>query len=302
MELRGAIVAVTGASGFLGSHIACALLDAGASVRAVVRTPARAAWLAARGVEVKQADLVEPDALTTAFRGADVVVSNAALGSGQGELADFERINRAGTENVYRAVARAGVRRAIQISTVAVYQTRLYRRMDESTPLRPTTHRRRDWSDLTTDWRYALTKAQGEALAWSLAEELQIDLTVLRPGPVYGSRDPKLTAHLLERVSRRVVAAPTVGVPLVHAGDVARAVVGAIRNQGSAGNAYTLTGPSESMANVLRTLARVRQTGSRVVSIPIPITVRFDCSAARRDIDFEPRSLLEGLEETLGQS
>ena len=73
-------IALTGATGFLGSHIALALRGAGAAVCGVVRSPEKGAWLNQHhNVELAQADLAEPASLRKAFTHCDAVVANAAL-------------------------------------------------------------------------------------------------------------------------------------------------------------------------------------------------------------------------------
>src|SRR5258705_12986506 len=79
MDLRGSAIAVTGATGFLGRYIVDVLLARGAHVIGVVRNPGRVPELAARGVELRQADLAERDRLARGFPGAPAAVSNAAL-------------------------------------------------------------------------------------------------------------------------------------------------------------------------------------------------------------------------------
>lgn len=299
MQVHRTQVAVTGASGFLGSHIARALVERGASVRGVVRSPEKGRFLEPLGVSFERADLAETEQLERAFRGMHVVVANAALGGHGSSLEDFARANVGGTENVLRAAQAAGVRRVIQISTVAVYRTQLFRAMGEDAPPYDVKQRRFNWSDLTTDWRYARTKTLAEQRAWELADELDLQLTALRPGPIYGSRDPKLTARWLQQAERPVNVVPTVGVPLVHAGDVAGAVVGAINNDASSGRAYNLAGPPTSPHRVFRELEHLRGRGPRLLVVPLPLSVRYDTRRAEVDLGFRSRPLRAGLLEVL---
>src|SRR4051812_3914027 len=126
MELANKTVAVTGASGMLGAYLCRALLGAGARVVGVVRNPKKARFLEREGVEFREADLMDRAALTAAFHGADAVVSNAALYDVRNQRwADNYRANKEGTENVYEAVAAAGIKRVIHISTFGVYRWRL---------------------------------------------------------------------------------------------------------------------------------------------------------------------------------
>ena len=109
-------IAVTGATGFLGSHIAQALCAHGATVRAVVRTPSKGAFLEAMGVELVKADLADSEGLKAAFTGCDAVISNAALAiRGRANWEAYYQANVQGTANVFEAIAAAGVPRAVQI-------------------------------------------------------------------------------------------------------------------------------------------------------------------------------------------
>lgn len=291
-------IALTGATGFLGGHLVDAFLAAGLPVRGVVRRPERARALTQRGVALAPADLADVEALTLGFLGAEVVVANAALGSYLGTLEDFVRANVGGAEHTLRAAAAAGVRRVVWISSTGVYRTRVWRRMGEDAE-RYGPVRRASWSDLTTDWRYALTKHLAEERATALAAELGVALTVLRPGPIYGSRDSRWTARFLRAHARRFVVAPTIGVPMVHAGDVARVVVAAVERPALAGRVYNVAGPPVSVVRVLRVLRRLTGRGPFVVPIPVPLWVRYDTTAAERDLGFEVRPLEDGLLEVL---
>ncbi|MCA9634339.1 MAG: NAD-dependent epimerase/dehydratase family protein [Myxococcales bacterium] len=302
-------VAVTGASGFVGSHIALELVRAGAEAIGVVRSPHKAGWLESRGVALRRADLAEIEAMAEAFEGCDVVVANAALGSNQGTLDELVRANTSGVKNTLAAAANAGIRRVIYISSVAVYQNRPLRWQTEESPRFDTDavaagRRQRSVSDLTTDWRYAHSKALAEDLAWSESERLGLQLTSLRPGPVYGSRDPKLMPRLLRRLKLPVLPLPRVGMPLVHAADVALAVIGALKNPRSIGEAYNLSGPPTPLPEVFRELVRQGAAPGRrpvILSFPLPIWVGFDTSKAERDLGFRARSLREGFAEALNE-
>ena len=110
MQLGGATIAVTGATGFLGRYLVDLLLRRGARVVGVVRNPDRVPELRERGVELRRADLAERDRLAAGFRGADAVVSNAALLSLRTQRwADYVQTNVDGT--VERLRGRGGGRR-----------------------------------------------------------------------------------------------------------------------------------------------------------------------------------------------
>lgn len=298
----GTTVALTGATGFLGRHLAAAARDAGLRVIAVVRDPDRArAALLDTGLaeEVRRADLGEPDALAAAFAGVDVVLANAALGSWSGDADLYLRTNLDGTRNTIHAAARADVPRVVQVSTVAVYRPRLRHMLDEGAPRRDKDPPIFDPTRLTTDIRYSRTKTLAEDAARAAAQEHSLDLRIVRPGPIYGSHDTRFTARLVGSLRRPVVIQPTVGVPLVHARDVADATVEAARRTLPSGAAWNLAGPPVPLAEVHRTLRRLASRDGLVISLPVPLWAGFDCSAAERDLAFRNRPLEEGLAEVL---
>jgi dihydroflavonol-4-reductase len=301
MSLSDWTVAVTGATGFLGSHIALHLREQGAQARAVVRNPKKGEWLAEHGIALAEADLSDPEAMRRAFEDADAVVSAAALATGdRAGWEAFRAANIAGSDNLMRACVEAGIGRVVHVSTIAVYKNRLFRQSDESAPLLGEPGARPGWSRLVTNPHYALSKAIGERRAWEWADEHGIALTVLRPGPVIGSRDHKLTARYARGLARWIQPVPTFRIPHVHAGDVALAVSGALRNPDSAGRAYNVTGPPRSPWEVLRAWKRRRGHGAWLVPIPVPVWIDYDDGAAARDLGFRNRSLDEALEEIMG--
>ncbi|MSP56578.1 MAG: NAD-dependent epimerase/dehydratase family protein [Myxococcales bacterium] len=296
------LTAITGATGFLGSHLVDAVLRSGNAARGVVRSPDKARpYGAMQGpVEFVKGDLGDRQSLGRAFSGVDVVVANAALSTRRAALwRAFEAANLQGVENTLRAAADAGVRRVVLISTVAVYRARLGAPNDLETPLLTNGGFPFTATMIGTNWRYSLSKARGEALAWRLAGELGLDLTVLRPGPMYGPRDTKLTAMYAGWMQRRVTFASTVRVPHVHAGDVAWGVVGAIANRASIGRPYNVTGPIASIFEVLTLWKRLTGKGPLLLPVPLPLSLSFDDSESVRDLGFTPRAIEAGVRDVL---
>ncbi len=111
-------VLVTGATGFIGPHVAHALRARELPVRALVRDPAKAGRLAAWGVELVQGDVADVTSLRAAFAGVDSVVHLVAII--KGSRADFERVMTHGTRNVVEAAREEGVRRFVLASALGV--------------------------------------------------------------------------------------------------------------------------------------------------------------------------------------
>jgi nucleoside-diphosphate-sugar epimerase len=173
----GRTALITGASGFVGGHLAERLAGDGWQVRAMVRATSDTARLRALGAELHTGGLDDVDALADAASGADAVFHLAALTTAPDE-ATFRRVNAEGTRNVARAVARAEARprRLVYLSSYAACGPAVDgrpRRVDD--PPAPLT-------------AYGRTKLEGEAAARE-AEGAGVELVVLRAPAVYGPGD-----------------------------------------------------------------------------------------------------------------
>ncbi|TDU75335.1 NAD(P)-dependent oxidoreductase [Streptomyces sp. KS 21] len=187
-RLRGLRVAVTGASGFCGGHVARAAVAGGAEVVCPGRRPGPVGehrfWDAAREL---------PD-----LAGIDVVVHCAAAvgdpAPGSPAEAEMYAVNVTGTERLLRA---AGDRPVVWVSSASVYD-----------PRRDRTLVREDHPRTGQLNAYGRTKAAGEALA------LAAGAVVLRPRAVYGPGDGTLLPRLLSRVRAGTLLLPGPDVPL----------------------------------------------------------------------------------------
>lgn len=290
--LAGRRIAVTGATGFLGRHIASCLAARGAQVVAVVRRPERGAALKAAGVELRRADLLEPEALTEALRGADALVSNAALFSLTNyRWDDYARTNVQGTENVLHAAARAAVTRVVHVSSVAVYRSSFSGLVDEDAPTWRAEDRR------LPNRVYALSKALSEESAWRLAGELGLTLTTVRPSGIYGAGDPNISPWL-ERLARwPVTVVPALlEFPFVYAGDVAEGVVLALETPASIGRAYNLAPEGQTVWSLVKAFREARGHHPWLtLPFPLPLSRRFSSERARRELGWRPRDTRAGV-------
>ena len=111
------LIAVTGATGFVGRHIAAVLTRRGHAVRALVRRPIPARNLESLGVELVPGDLADVAALTTLTRGAHAVVHLVGIIVEQGP-ATFHAVHVDGTRRVVEAARQAGIERFVHMSAV----------------------------------------------------------------------------------------------------------------------------------------------------------------------------------------
>jgi len=295
MTLAGARIAVTGATGFLGRYIVDVLLARGAHVIGVVRNPAKVPELAQKGVELRQADLSQRDRLAAGFAGAQAVVSNAALFSLKStSWREHEAANIEGTRNVMGACVDAGVRRIVQVSSVAIYGLFAKGHLDEDAPQLGASTTRLPWNV------YPTSKALSEQLAWQLAREHGLDLTTVRPCTIYGAFDPNFMP-IFARVNALPVSIRPVGMRMsyVYAGDVAEGIALALEQERSIGRAYNLTGDGETWQDLTDAW---REAGGKTpmlaLPIPVPLAPQLDSSRAKQELGWKPRSLVEGVRDT----
>jgi nucleoside-diphosphate-sugar epimerase len=163
-------VLVTGGNGFIGERLMSRLLASRARVRLLSRDGLRGVPQAT----TVTGDVTLPDSLSTAAEGCDVIFHCAATGGGT--LDDVRAVNVEGTRNVLQAAVRAGARRVIHLSSVAVHGNDLPDRVTENQPL------------IDNGSPYAVSKAEGEAIALSYHTRGEIEVCVIRPTCVYGPR------------------------------------------------------------------------------------------------------------------
>ena len=171
---------VTGASGFTGSHLARHLVRSGRQVRALVRTPDRAADLASAGIELAVGDIRDPEALRRATAGIDVVYNIAALYRQAGLAKDaYHQVNAVAAGAIVEAAAASGATRVVHCSTVGVHGDVEHPPANEDAPLKP--------GDV-----YQETKLEGEQLARDAGRRTGTQVTIVRPTGIYGPGDRRL--------------------------------------------------------------------------------------------------------------
>lgn len=294
MDLKGKNIAVTGATGMIGVYICRALLKRGAHVIGVVRNPNKADFLRREGVEFRKADLLDYASLERAFVGVDAVVSNAALYqiTNMNWEANYGP-NKTGTENVFNAAGKNGIKRVVHISSVAVYQFTIFGEIDETSP--------QVNGEAHEGGAYRATKQLSEDLAWKLATQHGISLTTLRPSGVYGARDTNIMPYFKMAMKLPFLPIPGLSWPLVYAGDIADAVVGALENDKSGGSAYNTTGDGRDFADFLSAWHEASGKGARVFKIPVGLGVKFNFDKAERELHFRNKPFVEALREVFAE-
>src|SRR3954471_5548124 len=204
-------VLVTGATGFVGSHLAEAFVEAGYEIRCGLRASSDPRWISNLAVELVPLDLTRPEDLPRSVDGVDVIVHAAGMVKAR-RPSDYQKINAEGTRMLAAAAARAGVRRFILISSLAARG-----------PDAPATNGR----DRPVS-AYGRSKREAEANLRAFGE--QMETVALRPAGVYGPRDTELLPlfKMAHRGWLLFPSGPDVLQP-VYAVDVARAALAVAR-------------------------------------------------------------------------
>lgn len=277
-------VALTGASGFVGAHVAAALADAGATVRSVSRT-APPTW--ARAEEHVAADVRDPAAVARALAGCELVVHTAALYSYDARDAEAMReVNVTGTRHVLEAAGRGGTRRVLVTSSATTCGPVAGRVADERDAPPP--------RQLVVP--YKRTKVAAEQLALRAARE-GLDVVVVNPTAVLGAGDrrPTPTGRMVADVAAgRIRAfAPGAGLNVVAVGDVASGHVLACE-RGRAGRRYILGGENVALRELFALIARC--AGRPPPRWPVPqgvaLAAAWGAAAAGRVTGRAPRLLV----------
>ncbi len=187
--LQGKKVIVTGATGFIGSHLAQRLATVeGANVVGFGRDVSKVPHLAEAGVELNQADLTDAALHIHKMKDADVVFHVAGwMNYHEGDFDTAYLTNVTGTENVVQWAGEAGAKRVVHVSAAAVYGIQKEGVITEETPI-----------DTKNHWVFAHTKASADKQARNAAEFKHIDLTIIRPSFVYGPGSVGRSARIIK--------------------------------------------------------------------------------------------------------
>lgn len=321
--MSGGRVLVTGAGGFTGLALARTLAAQGRPVRGLVRRAASAPELSAAGVEVIGADVRDESAVRSALRDVDLVYHLAAVFRRAGVPdSEYRTVHVDATRMLIEAAADAGVRRVVHCSTVGVHgDVQGDAPATEDAPFHP--------MDI-----YQRTKLEGESMARETGRRIGMQVTVVRPGPIYGPGDRRLL-KLIGGVARRRFRLLGSGRPrfqMVYVDDLIDGMVLAGNRAEADGRTYILTGAeAPTLTELVNEIAEVANVPPPRVRLPvwpfwllgaaceavcIPLRIEpplfrrrvkfftsnrwFDTSRARRELGFAPKvGLHEGLERTL---
>lgn len=183
-------VAVTGANGFLGSHIVRLLVKKGCQVTSLVRNNSSTTFLGKNAGKIVKINYQDKNRLKEIFNDIDFLIHNAAVSKDWGRYQDFEDINVGLTQNVISAAIQSKVKNIIYISSNSVLGEEDCRdAKKEDAPYKPKINYLLESMFPSGMNHYKITKALGEKKAVELSDKKDINLTVLRPVWIFGPRE-----------------------------------------------------------------------------------------------------------------
>ena len=224
-------VLVTGAAGFLGSHVTELLLARGGRPRALVRPGESISALAGADIDVIRGDIGDRAVVEAAVSGVDRVLHCAARTGPWGPERDYERTNVRALEMLVEVAVAAGVRRLVHVSSITVHSNDVRGAADESAPLRGAPN------------PYSRSKVAGERLLKRMIRDEGAPVTIVRPGWIYGPRDTASFGRLVGMVRNGrmvMVGSGENHVPLIYVRDAARGVLLASEADRAVGRSYLL--------------------------------------------------------------
>ena len=221
---------VTGAGGFLGSHLAEQLLAAGHAVRGLVRPTNVPRWLGERGAELLAGDVTDPEIQAAAVAGCDWVLHAASLVT-EVNVPDSEyfRVNAEASEALARCAVDAGVARFLYVSSASVYPPNTGAVLDERSARAP-------------EDAYGRSKAEAEDRLSAVSAKSGLPLVIIRPSRLYGPRDGSLV-KVFRAIARRrfaLVEPCTAQCDFLYVTDLVDAAIAAVEH---GAGLYVIGGP-----------------------------------------------------------
>jgi nucleoside-diphosphate-sugar epimerase len=247
---------VTGASGGLGSALVERLRREGGRVRALVR---RLPGAPLDGVEWVRGDLADADAVDRAVQGTATVFHSGA--TMKGTWPEHQAGTVDGTRHVIAACRRHQVGKLVHVSSMSVIQwagAEPFAPVDEATALEPRAEERGS---------YTRAKLEAEKLA-SAAAAQGVPVVIVRPGKIFGPRNPLMNPSVARRVAGRylVLGDGELPLPLVYVDDVVDALLLAARGDLRRGEIIQIIDPEAWTQN--QVLAEMVGPGAKVLRVP----------------------------------
>ncbi len=225
-------VLITGATGLLGGHLIKELQQRGEDIRALVLPVENADKLEKQDVEVVRGDITDAGTLGPAVQDVDLIFHLAGMMGVWRPLSDYRLVNVTGSENLYKAAQKAGVRRYVHTSSHTVYGLGYGRFLTENDALRPDPD------------PYSLTKAEGDRLMRRLMLNSEVETVILRPGTFFGPGDRLHFGRMAQKMKDGkgvIIGRGDNALPFCYVTDVVQGFMLAAYHEKAPGNVYNIT-------------------------------------------------------------
>ena len=282
---------VTGATGFVGSHVARSLSAAGAELRLLTRKTSRTEHLEGLHAELVTGDLLQPENLRSAMSGCDALVHVAAdYRLWVPDPKTMYAANVEGTKALLRLARETGVGRVVYTSSVATMGFLSDGTVvDEETPV--------SIANMIGHYKRSKFLAEQEAIA---AARLGQRVVILNPTTPIGSDDAKPTPTgriVVDFLNRKFPAYVDTGLNLVDVEAVADMHVAAL-DRGASGERYILGGENLTLKQILDRMAAMTRLPSPTMKVPHAVAMTFaffDEWITGRMLGHEPRATVEAV-------
>ena len=284
-------VFLTGATGFVGSHVAAAYAAAGAELRLLTRSTSNPASLEGIPGDLIVGDLRSAEALRSSLTGCDALVHVAAdYRLWVPDPADMYRANVDGTRDLLRIAREVGVPQVVYTSSVATMGfTKTNTIVDERTPVSE--------DDMIGHYKRSKWLAEQEAIAAARAGQ---HVMILNPTTPIGSADRKPTPTgriIVDFLNKKFPAYVETGLNLVDVAEVARMHVVALE-RGTPGERYILGGENLTLKQILDRMAAISGLPSPTMKVPHAVAMAFaffDETITGKLRGKEPRATVEAV-------
>lgn len=284
-------VFLTGATGFVGAHVARHLADSGAQLRILVRVTSNLSNLEGVNAETVVGDLLQPEALRSSIRDCDALMHVAAdYRLWVRDPKAMYKANVDGTRELLRLAREEGVRRCVYTSSVATMGFRSDGTIvDENTPV--------SMADMIG--HYKRSKFMAEQAAIEAAQGGQ-QVMILNPTTPIGSQDVKPTPTgriVVDFLNRKFPAYVDTGLNLVDVSEVTRAHCAALQ-MGRSGERYILGGENLTLKQILDKMSAITGLPSPTMKVPHAVAMTFaffDETVTGRILGREPRATVEAV-------
>lgn len=226
-------ILITGATGFVGGHVAEACKARGDEISTIARANSDTTLLDRLGATIHRGDLTDPAVIHKAVDGVDVIVNCAAKVGDRGPVEEFRPVNVDSLRHLLDACKGRPLRRFVHVSSLGVYEARHHYGTTEAEPL----------PDQHID-SYTTTKVEADKLAQAYYREHKIPIVILRPGFIYGPRDRTVLPRLIKRLADGKVhylGGDQRALNSIYVGNLVEAILLAIDNPNAVGQVFNLT-------------------------------------------------------------